>query len=368
MTGSRRKDRPDLRPHLAALEAAAAFSSQQPREAMESARRVARVVESLSRAGVTATEGTRATKGTNRLADLARRVADASESDLHGRLSQLVAALRAELRREDPVFCGDVVIVEDDYAQARLLALGLSRAGWQARIARTAAEAEALLEREQVTLVVLDLVLPDRDGRNLLIQFREDPDISGTPIIVVSAKSDPLVRAECLALGADGFLRKPFDVLELLTLISNLPLASHAPAESIKGRRVEADRRRILLAEDDEVAAKLVIYRLARETGLDVLHATDGPHALSILESQPVDLAILDVHLPGADGFDILARLRARPEHEDLPVIMLTALSDERHTVRGLELGADDYIAKPFSPAELIARVRRLLTKPRREH
>lgn len=357
---SRPHDEPDLRPHLAALEAAVDLSSEQPHEAMESARRVARVVESISRR--TGTEGV---TGASRLADLARRVAEASEPELSDGLRQLVDALRGRIR-QDRVFHGDVLIVEDDDVQARLLGLGLSKSGWQVRITSTAAEAEAILERGPVALVILDLVLPDRDGRNLLLQLREDPDILGTPIVVASAKSDPHVRAECLALGADGFLQKPFDVEELLTLISTIPVSSAGPVESTTARR-NAGEYRILLAEDDEVAAKLLIYRLTREVGFEVVHAADGHDALETLKSQPFDIAILDVHLPGMDGFDILSRLRTSPALADLPVIMLTALSGERHAVRGLELGADDYIAKPFSPLELIARVRRLLTKPRRE-
>lgn len=103
----------------------------------------------------------------------------------------MIDALQAELRRGGRLFDGDVLIVEDDAVQARLLGLGLSRSSWRVHIAGTAAEAERIPERGPVTMVILDLVLPDRDGRNLLLQLREDLDIRGTPIIISSAKSDP---------------------------------------------------------------------------------------------------------------------------------------------------------------------------------
>jgi PleD family two-component response regulator len=143
----------------------------------------------------------------------------------------------------------------------------------------------------------------------------------------------------------------------LLYLAQNsLDLAVITSVEDVPTPTIE-----VLLAEDDEVAAKLLIYRMTRESGFAVTHCGDGIEALEAARRCRFQLGIFDVNMPGMDGFDLLARLREMPEYSDVPIIMLTSLGSEKDVVRGLQLGANDYVVKPFSPAELLARVRRLL-------
>lgn len=121
--------------------------------------------------------------------------------------------------------------------------------------------------------------------------------------------------------------------------------------------------RRVLLAEDDPVTARLVVHRLSREPGVTVLHAADGETALAIARQEALSAAILDIRLPVLDGLSILGALRNDERYARLPVMMLTSLGSEADVIRGFELGADDYIVKPFSPAELVARLQRLLAR-----
>jgi two-component system phosphate regulon response regulator PhoB len=131
----------------------------------------------------------------------------------------------------------------------------------------------------------------------------------------------------------------------------------------VTGTPLASGVRRILLAEDDPVTARLVVHRLSREPGITVLHAADGGTAMSIVEREDLAAAILDIRLPVLDGLAILAALRKSERHRGLPVVMLTSLGSEADVIRGFEQGADDYILKPFSPAELVARLRRLLDR-----
>jgi DNA-binding response OmpR family regulator len=116
---------------------------------------------------------------------------------------------------------------------------------------------------------------------------------------------------------------------------------------------------RVLVAEDDRAIRDLIVHHLERD-GFVAVEATDGPTTLRI-SRDGVDLILLDVGLPGIDGFEVARTLRR--EGRGTPIIILTARTDEVDRVVGFELGADDYVTKPFSPRELIARVRALLRR-----
>lgn len=118
----------------------------------------------------------------------------------------------------------------------------------------------------------------------------------------------------------------------------------------------------ILVVDDEPDISALVAYHLARAS-YRVRTAADGAEALRAVESQPPDLIVLDLMLPGASGFEILQELKRRPETQTVPVILLTARREERDRIEGLQLGADDYVAKPFSPQELVLRVGAVLRR-----
>ena len=120
-----------------------------------------------------------------------------------------------------------------------------------------------------------------------------------------------------------------------------------------------------LLIDDDARLGALVTEYLGRHE-IDVTVAGDGERGLSILRKGRFDVVLLDVMLPGADGFEVCRRLRAAPELAAVPVIMLTARGDDVDKIVGLELGADDYLAKPFNPRELLARIHAVLRRGRR--
>ncbi|MGH7828010.1 MAG: response regulator [Candidatus Binatia bacterium] len=120
--------------------------------------------------------------------------------------------------------------------------------------------------------------------------------------------------------------------------------------------------QKILVVEDEPDIRKLVQYNLAQER-FKVLEAEDGEQALKILQRDKPHLVILDLMLPGLSGLELCKILRERPETSRLPILMLTAKAGEADKVVGLEMGADDYLAKPFSPREMVARVRAILRR-----
>lgn len=110
-----------------------------------------------------------------------------------------------------------------------------------------------------------------------------------------------------------------------------------------------------ILVVDDETRYQRLLEANLRTDGYDVVTASNGAEAIDIFSSQPIDLILLDVMMPELDGFETCERIR---EYSNVPIIILTAKGDEKDRVRGLDLGADDYISKPFSATELLARVR----------
>ena len=116
----------------------------------------------------------------------------------------------------------------------------------------------------------------------------------------------------------------------------------------------------VLVADDDEDILLLVTARLRRD-GFEIVQARDGEQALALLRERRPDLAVLDVGMPGLDGLEVLEAIRADPELHEMRVLLLTAKAQESDVRRGYEAGGDAYMKKPFSPAELAAKVRELL-------
>lgn len=120
--------------------------------------------------------------------------------------------------------------------------------------------------------------------------------------------------------------------------------------------------KKILIIDDEKDLVELVEYNLKKE-GFDVLSSQNGVDALKLIQKEHPSLIILDLMLPGMQGFEICRRLKNNPGTAKVPIIMLTARAEEVDKILGLELGADDYITKPFSPREMVARVKAVLRR-----
>lgn len=116
---------------------------------------------------------------------------------------------------------------------------------------------------------------------------------------------------------------------------------------------------KILIMEDDDMTAELIEFLLKRQ-GHDVKVAADGAQGEQLLGEWQPELVVLDVLMPFVDGFTVLKNIRSNSNTQDLPVLMLTAKTGEKDIVQALDMGANDYLVKPFQPAELLARINRL--------
>jgi DNA-binding response OmpR family regulator len=264
-----------------------------------------------------------------------------------------------------------VLVIEDDPVAAVVLCGLVESLGVDTHQALTAKDARQTLRTHAFDLILLDLHLPDGDGRDLLLELKADAAYAHVPVIVSTSDSADLAESECLALGAAGYLRKPLNPRRDAAIIrEHLDSQDHsAPDEADQPEPTTVDRGEaatpdgarnvtVLLVEDDPLSAALVEHRLGLE-GWEVVHFADGGEAFAAIQDRSFTVAILDIKLPGMDGFEFLDRSRDLPSFRDVPIFLLTGMGKESDIVRGFQLGATDYIVKPFSPIELLARLRR---------
>lgn len=234
-------------------------------------------------------------------------------------------------------------------------------------VVHTGAEAREAYLNTRFSLIVLDIVLPDRDGREILREIKSTPELNN-PVLVISGVPSDEIYLECMKIGADQYLSKPFDTdrlyFESRQVLQQAALKSAAPVpaddqqaakqlSSLKGEK-------ILVAEDDEMQALFIAEKL-QDQGAEVSIVENGRLALEALENNGFSAVILDGMMPVMDGFETLTRIRANPRLKGLPAIMVTAMGSEQDIIRGYQNGANDYILKPFSEEQLVARIKNLL-------
>jgi DNA-binding response OmpR family regulator len=329
--------------------------------------------------------GSGATFGFPEISDAAKEVEYAPEKELIKKLTLLVKVLKEAPAKQAEIDANTyrILMIDDDPENAALIQDALKRkpGNYQITVAETAAAGEVHLVKSEYTLILLDLVLPDRDGREILREIRIEYKLP-TPVFVLSAIERDVVRVECMSLGAAKFFLKPYDPHAVAKAIEELLRKTDGRERELSlvpmGKEkdwakpmtdVTPDTKpaaltglSILVAEDDTMQAANIKQRLSRE-GLHVDVVDNGKAAVDALLRKSYALVILDVRMPVLDGFEVLKRIRAEAFTKRLPVIMLTAMGSESEIIKGYDMGADDYILKPYSAIQLVARVKSLLKR-----
>ncbi len=308
----------------------------------------------------------------------AELASDADALRLGTDLLNLMKAIQAKARPDNAL----ALIVDAPGAARDDLQHALSALGHGTAVAGTRAEAEKLIRENKILVIIMNVILSDADGRTFLRDMRDLPATASTPILVLLNAQFRALKNECWQLGANECFEGPFDwntvAAKAGEAIARAKKSSpvepgFAPPPPQVAKAIEtpsvpaavpssAGRPAILLADDDELIGAIVSHRLSKE-GFEVVHCVNGSDALEKIKSGSFDLLILDIQIPEVDGFSMLEQVRAMPSYRNVPIILLTALGKEQDIVRGFELGAADYIVKPFSPVEMLARVRRAMKK-----
>ncbi len=236
---------------------------------------------------------------------------------------------------------GLVLVVDDDLEMLRLTRVSLEREGFAVVTATTAQEGATMAARRRPDVILLDLLLPDRGGLDLLQSLKADPATRLIPVLVVSVTQDGV---KALSLGAAEYLAKPVEGAKVVSLVQRL-----------LGGGEEAT----VLVVDDERDTLDFIRDTLKAEGLRVLVAHDGRQALEMLSRRTPDLVLLDLMMPDLSGFEVLESLGRAPRTRAIPVVVLTARAGDGDRQRNLALGVRRYMNKPFDVRELIAEVQR---------
>ncbi|HEX4150133.1 MAG TPA: response regulator, partial [Pirellulales bacterium] len=299
-------------------------------------------------------------------------------------------AAAAQPRSSEPAGASArLLVVEDDPRSARLLQANLVAAGYRVILAADATTAKAEAAAHAPDLILSDICLPDEDGISLTRFFRQHPSLCSIPVVLVTSLDDRKVLGRALEAGADDFLTKPVNTVELRSRVrsllrnkvladelrareqSALPFASLAADEAGKAADATAPTETpapaasftdcsILLVDDNDQERRLLEAYLT-PLGCRIHTAADAASGLALLKQSPPDLVILDLLLPDASGFAVIEQMKAAPALTQVPILVVSGMAQVQDRVRALELGADDFIVKNFDRLEFEARVRRLL-------
>jgi CheY-like chemotaxis protein len=237
-----------------------------------------------------------------------------------------------------------ILIIEDDKDIAELIGRHLAGHDYRVSIAGRAQEALEKARANKPSLITLDIYLPDADGFELLQQLKNDPATKDIPVVIVSVMGD---QQAGLRLGAVDYLTKPIDPLRLVSAVN----------------RVLQGPGKVLVVDDDRDTRDLLQSAL-EQRGFSIVLTSSGKRALTLARQEHPNLVLLDLKLPGMDGYEVLQRLKSRPETAEIPVVIITgSLTDEElKQQKLLSLGAARFMTKPFAVDELVNEIAVLMT------
>jgi adenylate cyclase len=252
---------------------------------------------------------------------------------------------------------GSILVVEDDPLNRILLSTCLHEDGHTIRTAENGRQALDLLYSESFDLMLLDLLMPEMDGFEVLKWVKTRPGLQHLPIIVVSAEEDMKSIARCIEMGATDYIPKPCEPALLRTRVkASLAMKRLYDLETYSGK---------ILVVDDDPVNRMVLSVNLREEGYTVETAENGRDGLQMLREQPFDIVLLDLLMPEMDGFDVLKIIKADARLRHLPVVVISGEEDLAGITRCIAIGAEDYMQKPFDPVLLRARVSACVEKKR---
>ncbi len=266
-----------------------------------------------------------------------------------------------------------ILVAEDEADQRTIVTTTLERGGYVPVAVVSGDLVLSVARAQRPSLILLDIAMPGLDGFSVCRRLKADPDLAAIPVIFMSTGANLDDKLTGLSMGAEEFLIKPIDLRELVLRIEHLlkrcspgpPVETPAaapgavPAAAPAAAPEASEVRTIVLADDDPDVSRIVDSQ-ARGAGYKTVLAFDGEQTLAAVRTHAPDALVLDLMMPKLNGFDVLTQIHEGPAPRPR-IIVLSARGREQDVMRAFDLGADDYMTKPFNPQELMARLARLL-------
>jgi len=270
-----------------------------------------------------------------------------------------------------------ILIVDDDPTSLKILESMLPADRYNVTKANSGEKALEFAFDKPPDLILLDIMMPGIDGYEVTRKIKKDKRTKDVPVIIITSLEESESKLRGMEEGAEELLSKPVHSTELLARVSSmLRLKEYRDQLTIRmlsgksfgilskqhgeAQIKEAELPRILIVEDTDVDAKIIENALEGEP-FRLSKITKGKEVFSFVNQQKTDLILLDILLPDMNGFEICRRLKN--DHRDIQVVIVTCLDDLESKIKGVELGADDFLVKPIIGRELKARIKTLLEK-----
>ncbi|MDP3794802.1 MAG: response regulator [bacterium] len=260
-----------------------------------------------------------------------------------------------------------IVLVEDEPIIAGLLVDKLRRAGYQVETADDGVKGLQLIRDIKPDLVLLDMMLPKLNGFGVLEALYKEKLLPKLPVVIISNSGQEVELERAQKLGIRDYLIKVnFEPNEVLERVGRILEGASAPAAAEQAPIESGKTAGVLIVEDDMFLVDL-LERKFRQQGYTAYKAFDVEQARRILGESPVGIVLLDLVLPGTDGFAFLGELKASDQYKNIPVVIISNLGQKEEVERGLAAGAVDYVIKAHTtPGEILIKVEEVLKKARR--
>lgn len=264
-----------------------------------------------------------------------------------------------------------LLLVDDDPSAIQVMSRMLAQFRDQ-RFATSGEVALRLARESTPDLILMDIEMPGMTGLDVFEELKADPALAHVPVIFATSHDSTALQIVALRKGAADFVTKPLVATQLTARVRAHLRAKLLVEDQKRDGSVANDAEapsiplapRILIVDDDTASIHILRHTLAAMG--DLHFAKSGEEALTLARRIVPDLILLDAHMPGIDGFDVCRSLKAEAKYRHVPIAFVTRFSDPRYEMRALDLGAADFIAKPYTAAILQARVRNLLDLKRR--
>jgi two-component system cell cycle response regulator len=272
-----------------------------------------------------------------------------------------------------------ILIIDDEPLNVKLLTAMIPPDQYDTASAYSGEEALKILTDFSPDLILLDIMMPGLNGYELTKILKSDTDRQNIPIVLVTAFGGSEYELKGLEAGADEFLNKPVNKTELLTRVKSL-IQLRQYREQLKSRTCSMNSATygndenncsedqglnlpcILIVEDNRVDAKL-LQRYLHGEPYQIKLAADGEEAISRAQQERIDVILLDLLLPGKNGFEVCSTLKEMEQTQNIQIVAITGLDDLHSKLKGIELGVDDYLNKPVNMHVLRTRIKSLVKK-----